>query len=37
MSKVFFDVGMSLDGYIAGPNAQPGNTLGDRGTDRIVR
>ena len=31
MSKVFVDVGMSLDGYIAGPNARPGNPLGDGG------
>ena len=32
MSKVFFDVAMSLDGYIAGPNRGPRNPLGDRGT-----
>jgi dihydrofolate reductase len=32
MSKVFFDVGVSLDGYLAGPNRGPGNPLGDRGT-----
>jgi dihydrofolate reductase len=31
MSKVFFDVGMSLDGYIAGPNRGPNNPLGDGG------
>lgn len=31
MSKVFFDVGMSLDGYIAGPNRGPANPLGDGG------
>jgi dihydrofolate reductase len=31
MSTVFFAVGMSLDGYIAGPNARPGNPLGDGG------
>jgi hypothetical protein len=31
MSKVFFTLGMSLDGYIAGPNARPGNPLGDGG------
>jgi dihydrofolate reductase len=31
MSKVFFDVGVSLDGYMSGPNASPGNPLGDRG------
>jgi len=27
MSKVIVDVGMSLDGYIAGPNAGPHNKL----------
>ena len=32
MSKVFFDVGVSLDGYIAGPNRGPANPLGDGGT-----
>jgi dihydrofolate reductase len=32
LSKVFFDVAMSLDGYIAGPNRGPRNPLGDRGT-----
>ncbi len=31
MSKVFFDVGVSLDGYIAGPNGGPRNPLGDGG------
>lgn len=31
MSKVFFDVGVSLDGYVAGPNRGPGNPLGDGG------
>ncbi|GAA4572704.1 dihydrofolate reductase family protein [Planotetraspora kaengkrachanensis] len=31
MSTVFVSVGMSLDGYIAGPNARPGNPLGDGG------
>lgn len=31
MSKVFFDVGISLDGYIAGPNRGPKNPLGDGG------
>jgi len=31
MSKVFFDVGISLDGYIAGPNGGPKNPLGDEG------
>jgi dihydrofolate reductase len=32
MSKVFFDIGVSLDGYLAGPNRGPGNPLGDGGT-----
>lgn len=31
MSKVFFDVGISLDGFIAGPNGGPRNPLGDGG------
>ena len=31
MSKVFFDVGMSLDGFIAGPNGGAKNPLGDGG------
>jgi dihydrofolate reductase len=31
MSKVFVDVGLSLDGYLAGPNRSPGNPLGDGG------
>ena len=31
MSVVFASLGMSLDGFIAGPNAGPGNALGDRG------
>jgi dihydrofolate reductase len=31
MGKVFVDVGMSLDGFIAGPNGRPGNPLGDGG------
>jgi dihydrofolate reductase len=31
MSKVFVDVGLSLDGYLAGPNRGPGNPLGDGG------
>jgi hypothetical protein len=29
MGKTFVDVGMSLDGFIAGPNGRPGNPLGD--------
>jgi dihydrofolate reductase len=32
MTRVFVDVGMSLDGLIAGPNGRPGNPLGDGGT-----
>jgi len=28
MTTVFVDVGVSLDGYIAGPNAGPGNPMG---------
>ena len=31
MTKVFFDVGVSLDGFVAGPNARPGNPIGDGG------
>jgi dihydrofolate reductase len=31
MSKVFVDVGMSLDGFIAGPNSGAKNPLGDDG------
>jgi dihydrofolate reductase len=31
MSSVTIDVGMSLDGFIAGPNAGPQNALGDGG------
>ena len=33
MSKVFFSVGMSLDGFIAGPNGGAKNPLGDGGTE----
>ncbi|HEU5072864.1 MAG TPA: dihydrofolate reductase family protein [Polyangiaceae bacterium] len=32
MSKIFVHVGMSLDGFIAGPNRGPQNPLGDGGT-----
>jgi dihydrofolate reductase len=32
MGTVFVDVGVSLDGFIAGPNGRPGNPLGDGGT-----
>jgi dihydrofolate reductase len=31
MSKAFVDVGVSLDGYLAGTNRGPRNPLGDRG------
>jgi hypothetical protein len=31
MNKVFFDVGISLDGFITGPNGGPNNPLGDNG------
>jgi hypothetical protein len=31
MTKVFVDLGMSLDGFIAGPNGGPTNPLGDGG------
>ncbi|MFY1692014.1 dihydrofolate reductase family protein [Plantactinospora sp. WMMB782] len=32
MGRVFFTVGVSLDGYLAGPNAGPENPLGDGGS-----
>ena len=32
MSKVFFDTGISLDGYMAGENRGPDNPIGDNGT-----
>ncbi|UYQ95775.1 dihydrofolate reductase family protein [Chitinophaga horti] len=32
MSKIFFDNGISLDGYFAGENRGPDNPLGDGGT-----
>ncbi len=32
MSKVFANLAMSLDGYVAGPHARPGNPLGDGGS-----
>ena len=31
MSKVFFDVGVSFDGFLAGENRGPANPLGDTG------
>jgi len=31
MSKVFVDIGISFDGFIAGPNGGPANPLGDGG------
>ena len=33
MGKIFFSVGMSLDGLIAGPNGGPKNPLGDGGIE----
>ncbi|MDR8393740.1 dihydrofolate reductase family protein [Aliifodinibius sp. S!AR15-10] len=33
MSNIVFEVGMSLDGFIAGPNGGPDNPIGDGGTD----
>lgn len=33
MSKIFFDAGISLDGYMAGENRGPKNPLGDNGMD----
>jgi dihydrofolate reductase len=32
MSKIFFHVGITLDGYLAGPNGGPKNPIGDNGT-----
>lgn len=31
MSKIFFDIGLSLDGFMAGANRGPVNPLGDGG------
>ncbi len=31
MSKIFFDIGLSLDGFMAGLNGGPKNPLGDEG------
>jgi hypothetical protein len=31
MGNVFFSIGLSLDGFIAGLNASPSNPLGDGG------
>ena len=31
MTQVFASLGMSLDGFVAGPNAGPDNPLGDGG------
>ena len=36
MGTVHASLGMSLDGFVAGPNARPNNPLGDGGT-RIHR
>lgn len=33
MSNVFFEIGMSLDGFIAGPNGGPDKPLGDGGKE----
>jgi hypothetical protein len=33
MGKIFIDVGMSLDGFIAGLNGGPKNPLGDGGIE----
>jgi dihydrofolate reductase len=33
--KVFFSMGMSLDGFIAGPNASPENPMGDGGGENL--
>lgn len=33
MSLIFFDAGISLDGYLAGENRGPENPLGDNGTE----
>jgi hypothetical protein len=35
MAQVVVDMGMSLDGYVAGPNASPENPLGDGGCASI--
>lgn len=32
MSKTFFDIAISLDGFMAGENADPNNPIGDNGT-----
>lgn len=32
MAKLFFNIGITLDGFIAGPNGGPKNPLGDGGT-----
>jgi hypothetical protein len=31
VTKVFSDLGISLDGFVTGPNAGPDNQLGDGG------
>jgi len=33
VTRVFFDVAVSLDGLMAGPNASPANPIGDGGQD----
>ena len=34
-NKVFFDVGISLEGFIAGPNRSPTNPMGDGGGENL--
>src|SRR5262245_40552175 len=34
-NKVFFRMGVSLDGFIAGPNASPQNPMGDGGGENL--
>ena len=36
MSKIFVELSMSLDGFVAGPNDGPENGLGDGG-DQLAR
>jgi hypothetical protein len=35
MQKVVFNMTMSLDGFVAGPNDSPDNGLGDGGDEAI--
>lgn len=34
-NKVFFDVGISLEGFMAGPNRSPDNPMGDGGGENL--